>query len=257
MILVDTRSGSKELIKPLRDAGLDVEGAVLEFGDVVFEGKGAHGSSVDVAIEFKKLGELISSIRDGRFAGHQLPGLVDHGRFDYAWLLVEGYWKHDDKGFLSTYQGKQRGWVPVRGRMTAAEFEKHLLTYEVCSGIRLRFSNSRRDTIRILVNLYRWWTDTALDHHTSHIQIHEPASLIPISDFRRAVCMWPGVGLKVSAAAEERFLNKEGMPSVAYAASADQDEWAEIVTSDDKGNLRRFGHTAAEKLVQFLRGREV
>lgn len=247
MLLVDDRVGSKDLLKPLRDAGLPAEIARLEFGDVTFQGKGPGGSSLDIAVELKTLSDLVGSLRSGRLAGHQLPGLSQ--QYDYTWLVVEGMWRHDEAGQVITYRGKYRGWVPVPGRMSAGELEKQVLTLENCGGLHVRYTNSRRDTVRFLSNLYRWWTDVAVDQHTSHLAVHTAPTIVPVSDFRQAVMRWPNIGLKTSKAVEREFGR-----SIRKACLASIERWAGIETITDKGQARRLGQKAATEIVRFLEG---
>jgi ERCC4-type nuclease len=248
MLLVDYRAGSKELIKPLaKILGKDnVIEESLDFGDIAFAGRGANGTSLDVGVEFKTIADIAQCCRDGRFAGHQLPGM--RKTYDYSWLVVEGRYRHDANGLVTTFG--RRGWTPMPGRLRASEFEKHLLTFELCGGIHLRHTDERADSVRFLSNLYRWWTDKALDSHSSHLAIHQPAALGETSDFRRAVMAWPGIGYKMSAAVEKEFKG-----SIAGAATADVFQWAEIATTSDKGKVTRMGRVEAEKLVKFLRGK--
>lgn len=251
MVIVDDRAGSRDLIQPLKKAGLPVTSTRLDFGDVAFEGRGEQGAPVNIGIEYKHLPELVSSIRDGRFAGGQLPGLTGPDKmYDRSWLLVEGIYRHDDRGFLTTYKGRYRGWEPLKGSMHAVEFEKHVLTFEVCGGVTVRFTNSQADSVRYLQSLYRWWTDKNLDQHTSHLAVHTPHNIVPLSDFRQAVYRFPGVGLKVSAAVEQHFRG-----CLRDAVNAPAEEWAAIETKDKNGKVRRLGMKVAEGIVEFCRRR--
>lgn len=258
MILVDYRAGSKELHAPLAKifgAPL-VSVEELPFGDISFTGKGAAGSTLEIGIEYKKLGEMMTSMRDGRFSGHQLPGMLGpKGMYDYAFLLIEGDWHIDDDGYMTTLQfrrGKRPEWKRAPGNMRAAEYGKHLLTYEMCGGIRICNSRTQNDSVRVIADLYRWWTDRAIDEHTSHMAQHKPAFLANVSEFRRAIAAWPGVGLKWSKAVEDELTT--GSRSISQAASYPVEWWAELSTTDNKGNTRRFGEANARKLVKFLRG---
>lgn len=244
MLLIDSRVGSKDLLKPMMKAGVEARLCELEFGDVAFTGKGDKGAALEIAVELKTIGDLVSSLRSGRLAGHQLPGLLK--TYDRVWLLIEGNWKHDDAGQIVTYWGPQRGWRPLPGRMTASELEKQVLTLENCGGLHTRYVGSRRDTVRFLTNLYRWWTDRDLDKHTSHLAVHTPPSLLPVSDFRRAVMAWPGVGKKASRAAERAF------KTVRKAATVGQERWAALETQDDHGNVRKVGRKVADQIERFL-----
>jgi ERCC4-type nuclease len=122
VIFVDRRVGSKDLLSPLRQTGLEAELVELEFADVAFSGLGTKGASVDIGVELKTLNDLVGSLRSGRLAGHQLPGL--RTKYEHAWLIVEGLWKSDERGQVVTYQGRTRGWVPLHGKIAASEMEK-------------------------------------------------------------------------------------------------------------------------------------
>jgi ERCC4-type nuclease len=241
MIYVDSRAGSKDLVKPLATllgANL-VEETDLTFGDLYFAGRGIGGHSVAIGVEHKRLGDIIQCCRDGRFAGHQLPGL--RKTYDHAWLLIEGAWRADAQGFVATYKGPQQGWKAVPSKMRASEYEKHLLTFQVCGGVHVAQVDVRESTLRFLVNLYRWWSDVDLDKHTSHLAIHQPAMLGEVSAFRRAVMAWPSIGLKTSTAVEQHF------DSIMDAATAETSEWEKVMVDG-----RRLGTKTAERIVRFL-----
>lgn len=248
MIFVDRRVGSRDLVAPLTKTGIPTEMVELEFADVAFSGLGAMGTTVDIGIELKNLNDLVGSLRSGRLAGHQLPGL--RAAYEHAWLVVEGHWRANDQGLVVTYQGKSRGWLPLHGKMRASELEKQVLTLELCGGLHVRYTNSRADTVRFVANLFRWWNDQALDHHTSHLAIHQQPTLVPISEFRQAVCRFPGVGVAVSKAVEVWF-----GASLKRAVLAGVDEWAGITMFDGDGKSRRIGTKTAERIVRFCEGR--
>lgn len=252
MILVDKREGSRQLIDPLSHAGLEVSETILPYGDLTFTGLGEGGVPVQIGIEFKTINEIVGSTREGRFTGVQLPGLTGEEKvYDYAWLLVEGRWAHNRHGRVivpKRRRGRAETWEALHG-ISAAELESRINTYHFNGGCDVRFSNDRRDTVRFIAAQYRWWTDKSLDHHVSHLQIHRPQSFRRLSKFREAVMSWPGVGYKVSKAAEEAFHG-----SLVEAATANMDQWATLTTIDDKGNQRRFGMKAAEAVVRFCRG---
>ena len=240
MILIDRRVGSNDLVAPLKAAGFDAQLVELAFGDIAFEGKGPNGTMLNIGVELKVLGDLINSLRTGRLAGHQLPGLLK--TYDYAWLLVEGQWRANAAGQVTTQ--KRRGiWAAVPGKMSASELDKQLLTLELCGGLHVAHTHTRADTLRFICNLYRWWTDRSLDGHTSHLALHVAPAVYAISPFRAAVCQWPGIGVKMSKAVEQVF------KTVRCAASASVEEWAQITTGD-----RKLGKKTAERVVKFLRG---
>ena len=240
LILVDRRVGSNDLLAPLKAAGFHAQLVELAFGDIAFEGKGPNGTTLNVGVELKVLGDLINSLRTGRLAGHQLPGLLK--TYDYTWLLVEGQWRANALGQVAVE--RRRGvWGAIPGKMSASELDKQILTLELCGGLHVAHTHTRADTVRFLGNLYHWWTDRALTDHTSHLALHVVPAVYAISPFRAAVCQWPGIGVKTSKAVEQRFR------SVRCAAAAPVEEWAQITTGD-----RKLGKKTAERVVKFLRG---
>lgn len=250
MIFVDDRSGSKDLIGPLTAAGVEAEITRLETGDVCFNGRGNNGVPVLIGIERKRLdsSDFIQSMRSGRLVGEQLPKMLGpDGAFEQAWLFVEGQWKTDKFGRLLIHRNRE--WKPPKGNMYTAEMEKHLLTLSVCGGLHVRFTDSRDDTVRCLVDLYHWWCDKDLDRHGSHLAVHRPLGFIKLSDFRETVSRFPGVGLATSLAVEKRFNH-----SLRQACNASVNDWAGIATKDKQGKERRLGLKTAERIVQWLEG---
>jgi ERCC4-type nuclease len=249
--MVDYRQGSKELVVPLQQLGLEVSETTLDFGDVAFAGRGDGDVAIDIGVEFKQLEELLASLRSGRFVGHQLLGL--RRTFEHSWLLVEGEYRIDpSSGLILTLQWsvkkKRKEWLPIRPRFTISELEKQMLTLQLKGGIHVHFAQTRTDSLRYLSNLYRWWNDRSLDAHTSHLAIYHPPSLVPISDFRQIVNGIPGVGFKASLAAERKF------KTVRRAMRASIQEWAELETLDDKGKPRRLGEKLAVRIDKVLGG---
>jgi ERCC4-type nuclease len=226
--------------------GIDVALTTLEFADIAFEGQGDNDASVFVGIELKKLPDLISSLRTGRLSGHQLPGLA--ASYDYRWLLVEGTWRPDAKGRITTPR-RYSQWAALPG-MAVAEMEKRVLTLELMGGLRVRHTSSRACTLHFIASLYRWFTDGAMDRHTSHLAPHTAHSFLPLSDFRQTVMRFPHIGLAASKSVEDYFganLREACLASVA--------DWAEIVVYDKKG-FKRLGMTVALAITQFIRGQK-
>ena len=246
MILVDSRAGSKELTKPLLHLGLRVSESTLDFGDIAFEGRGVGGVAVDIGIEFKQFSELVASLRSGRFVGHQLIGL--RNTYEHCWLMVEGVYQIDAKG-LVCQKGRGGHWKPVHGSMTESELQKQLLTLELRGGLHVIATPNRAGSLRAICNLYRWWTDIDMDHHTSHLAIYQPPTLVPISECRRILYGIDGVGLKMTLAAEQKW------GSARRAINAPIKAWADLMTVDEKGHKRRVGEKVAEKIDRALGAR--
>jgi ERCC4-type nuclease len=238
MLLVDDRVGSRDLAAPLKTLGLSVELVRLQYGDVAFEGRGVGGVPVLVGIELKQLSDLCSSLRTGRLAGHQNPGLSD--TYDHRWLIVEGRYGRDRWGAITRMARGRRS--PLHGQMTLSEVEGRLLTLELATALHVRHTEARWQTLRFVQCLYRWWTDRGFDAHKSHLVAHAPQSLIPMSQFRRVLQGLEGVGPALSKAAEARF----GV--LAKAMHAGSQEWAAL----DVGG-RKLGMKQAEAIVRHIR----
>ena len=253
MLFVDYREGSKELVAPLKAAGLPVEETDLGAGeqgpvaDLAFTGRGEGGKSVEVGVEFKKVGELVASLRSERLQGEQLPAMRRH--YDFCWLLYEGEILHNRSGQLLRRTGRN-SFRPLPGKMSIGEFEKRVLVLHLCGGLNPRHTETRRDTIKWIEALYRTWTDEDLDQHKSHLGIYQPPTPIPVSEFREVVIKHcAGIGFRASKIVEERFHG-----SVREAANATVAQWAAIDLPDKNGKIRRLGTTRAEQIVQFFNG---
>jgi ERCC4-type nuclease len=201
LILVDSAVGSKDLVEPLRALGLPVEPASID-ADIAFEGRGIKGATVCIGVEYKKLGELVGSLRSERLQGHQL--LKMQNGFDFRWLLIQGEILTLDNGMLARRTSPTLR-APLGGSMTLMELYKRLITLQICGGLIPVFTETRAQSLAFIHALYRTWTDTDLDKHKSHIAIYEPAPLVPISQFRRTVATLPGIGLELSGRVEAQF----------------------------------------------------
>src|SRR3990172_8032648 len=145
---VDTRVGSKELVVPLRIAGVEVEEAVLPYGDVEIVGNGP-GGPVLVGVEVKKLGDLLASMRSGRFAD-QLRGMRE--TYNIRWLLLEGRLNGVEKGeFLKVKYGTR--WVERPGRFSYQEVVGWSLTMALKGGCLLWRTEDQDETVEWLRGL--------------------------------------------------------------------------------------------------------
>ena len=247
MLFVDYRAGSHELVAPLQALGLPIEETTLEFGDVAFEGRGEGGKPVSVGIEYKKLGELVASLRSQRLQGYQLKGM--RKAFDYSYLFVEGELLYGEDGGLLRRKGK-RAFTPLAGSMSVSELLKRIYVLHLRGGLNPWWCSSRGDTLQAISALYRTWTDVDLDKHKSHLGIYNAPPLVPVSDVRRAMSAWPHIGLRASLAVEKQFGG-----SICRAVNAPVETWANIQTIDDKGKARKIGTKTAENIVSFLNGK--
>ncbi len=225
MILVDNRAGSDKLGLDLRAAGLPIQFDRLDGGDIMFLGFGEKGECT-VGVEHKTLRDLLQSLRSQRLQGHQL---FEMQAYDYRFLLIEGEYKHDTEGYVTMRTGF-RDWRRVAGNFRASELDKTLLGLTLRGGIITKEVSTRRESVRWLTSLYRNFTDSAWDAHTSHTGIHRPAGLVKPSPFRNFICGIPNVGLKTSKAIEAYF-----GPHPRRAVNARWEQWASIDGIGKKG----------------------
>lgn len=240
MILVDFREDSKNkagekrgLWDDLKKTSLPIEQAKLEFGDLMFIGNGPEGE-VTVGIEFKKIRDLLQSIRTGRYQGHQLLGMQS---YDFRYLLVEGDYRSNEQG-LVTLRAGHSVWKPAPGRMASAELDKTLIGLPLRAGTLVWRTGNRADTVAWITHLYRNWTDKPWDAHTSHVAIYRPPTLVPISDYRTTVSTFPGIGVKTSKLVERHFSG-----NLRKTVTAPIHEW---------GRIEGIGLKTAERIVDYL-----
>lgn len=124
MILIDQSAGSRELVKcaPLSDpslaclADLSFSANTKSSADVCFSGNGPKGK-VQIGIEFKHIGDFLSSIQSGRLQATQLQAMTEE--YDVCWLLLCGEYRCGEDGFLE---------VPNEYSFIIKEIEKDILS---------------------------------------------------------------------------------------------------------------------------------
>jgi len=250
MLFVDPRAGSDDLYKSLVKAGLPatIADPQLPYGDVYFVGRGEKGAGVNIGIEHKKLGDLISSLQTARLQGHQLPGMREVNAegapfYDHSWLVIEGKPTYDRGGML--VRPRRGGRAHPLG-MTINELYKRLTILHVCGGLNWLWFQTRRDTVKWLEAFYQAWTDKDLDQHKSHLGLYEAPTLTPVSQFERTVRTLPQVGSRVAKSAQKKF------GSIRAAITASSYRWADLTTTDDNGKSKKFGMSHAMKVVEAV-----
>ena len=219
MLLIDYRAGSIELLAPLRKMGLPAESGDIP-ADIAFEGRGEGGASVMVGIEFKKLGELVQSLRTQRLQGHQLLKMREN--FQFCYLLVEGELHYDTSGHLLRRRGR-REFQSLLGGMAIGELFKRLLVLHLRGGCNIICTRTRADSLHWIEALYRIWTDKDLDQHDSHIAIYQAPALAPISEFRGFFSRIAGLGIRKTLPVEKHFKG-----SIRRAVNASRADWLKI-----------------------------
>lgn len=243
MMLVDDRTGSGDLVPHLKRLGVRAELCRLEFGDVAFVGNGPSGSVVHTGVEVKTVTDVLNCINDGRFAAHQLPGLLQ--TYDQVWLLVEGRWRPSQEGLLELYRKGFWG-RSFQNRTTPFMYktlDSWLMTMEIKAGIRYRKVDDRAEAVRFLACLYHWWTSKEYDQHRAHLALRNN---VPAAQFRKPslirniAAQLPGVGWDRSKACEQHF------DSVRQMICAGPQDWAKVPG---------IGKTIAKRLYDALSGK--
>jgi len=165
---VDSRAGSKELIKPLRQLGVEVEEVLLPAGDVEIVGNGVGGAPTLVGVEYKSVEDAAQCMRNGRFA-EQARGMK--ANFQVSWLLVEGRVKAVGKQLMVK---KGDRWKAVHAGVTYQELAAWMMTMAQANGILLWRTESRTETVEWLRVFNNWWTVKQWEQHRAHLEWYVP-----------------------------------------------------------------------------------
>lgn len=225
-ITVDGRTGSNTLVKPLSEllAGSNqVVSGQLKFGDIAWTSTDREGEPLPVAVEFKKIPDLLDSIfgDNPRFIDHQLPGLV--GRYRVVYLLIEGRWRaNKDTGALEIKSGKvgRKGWESKSLWHTSGYLYESVMgalsTIECHPGVLVGHTGDRVETLWWLRSHIKWWSK-GLGHHKTC----RPRSGTDIlggrydmrspSEVERVAAVLPGIGAERAEAAAKRFKTMDAL----------------------------------------------
>lgn len=178
MIYIDSRVGSRELYGTF-EQGLQTQLAKLAFGDLYFIGKGPEEMPILIGFERKKIRDLVNCMISGRFAGYQLPGLMNS--YDTTYLIVEGPWRRNTvTGALEVPNGN--GWYELKlGKRTfqVRDVIKYLNTLLInCNlkSIKLIYlpTFNDKETVNVVTDIYKWWTCKDFEDHRSHLSYFRP-----------------------------------------------------------------------------------
>jgi ERCC4-type nuclease len=165
--------------------------------------------------------------------------------YDYGYLVVEGIWRPSVDGQVEVSQGN--GWAS-RGA-SYRSVDNYLATLELKAGMIVRRTSSPRETVAVIVNLYRYWRDKTWDEHKAHEAVYAPGgdgrggrkiSFIPrkVSLLEKLACQLPGIDSKAREVAKH-FQTADRMMRASEA------DWQKI---DGIGKL------GAKKIVEALAG---
>jgi ERCC4-type nuclease len=250
VLLIDPRQGSKELFPFFKNLGIPVSISKDELpsGDFAFEGRGPDGTCL-IGVERKTIRDMLSSIRTGRFSGHQLPLLTQMYQFSY--LLIEGIYRPNPiDGVL---EGPWRHeWSPIEingQRFMYQELAGFTYTIEQLTPVKVHYTSSTRETAFHIMSLYRWWNNKDFDKHRAHLACNaghvEMFTEWPLA--RRVAKEMYKVGMETSLSISKHF------GSVARMATADEREWSEIQVPCGR-KTKRLGRVIASKIVKEING---
>jgi ERCC4-type nuclease len=231
VIQVDKRAGSEKLIAPLRALGVEVEETILPYGDASWMGYGANGDPVSCSAEVKSIEDCIACIQSGRFAGHQLPGLL--ASYDHVWLLIVDDYRPRQRDGVLEYRKEGRGggqyWSESCGRQRTIfwrDVESWLMTMAICGGVRIHKEPDYNHAAIWLKMAANWFSR---DSHKSHKVIEGTKEMFPATALltkptlaRRVAAQLPNVGEVRSSAVAAQFKTLREM------VAASESDWRHV-----------------------------
>ena len=177
-----------------------------------------------MGIEVKTLGDVLNCISDGRFAGHQLPGLMRH--YSVIYLIVEAELRMDKWGVLCAPRkgGIKRIYKGSRAFMWS-DLQSWFFTMEMLGGVKVRICKTKREVGMTCLALYRWWTNKTWEEHHAHMAFdtsHRPALYDEFSLAIRCAKELDRIGWDKAKAVGARFSTVKEM------VEATQEEWESI-----------------------------
>lgn len=176
----------------LKRRGAPARRETLPAADFAFTGRAKGGGEIAIGIERKKIPDILQCIQDGRFAGHQLPRLIES--FDVRWLVVEGSWKNQPAEVLEMW-------------LSTMIYKGGLLVWK-CWG--------DEETADFIVRQYNWWCcGKGWDGHHSHLALHKMVDESiwekQLNQVGRTAASLPGMGQGKARQAQEYFRSVKGM----------------------------------------------
>lgn len=214
MILVDRREGSNDLV-PLLPPGMSAL-TTLPYTDACWEGIGPGGRKSIIGVERKRVMDLLACLKDGRFVGYQMVGMLS--MCSHVYLLIEGMVRPcPETGLLQEWHDRRHKWANVcmgRTEWTFDAWEHHLETLRRKTPLEVVSATSPTHTARLIMSLYTWWNlNGGWDSHKSHTGIHIPPDphvrLVSEPMYRRTVLKMaqqlPGVRDVLAVRVHDRF----------------------------------------------------
>lgn len=238
-ILVDYRTGSKELLPLILKNNVKAEIAELPFGDFCFDGNGPRGT-ISVGVERKTLHDMLACVEDSRYAAHQRPGMAQ--MYDKQFLFIEGAWKpHEDGLLMEGFSGNSWGFCKFSSRKTMYyKLFRYLLSVSM-SGVIVIQCRDMFHTAYNICEVYQYFQKRWEDH-TSMLQtqtLNIPSLTGKPSLVRRWAAELTGIGTKHSMDADRIFKTPLAL------ANSDESDWM---------RLPGVGAASAMRIVREIMG---
>src|SRR4029077_18022360 len=170
-VLVDSRTGSRELLSLLRSYGAEAELAGHLDADFEWSGNGPDGELM-CGVERKQVSDLLASMRDRRLIA-QTGRAID--AYEVRYLVVEGLWRRqDESGMIEIGKRvKDMGatevirWYPAHGGYRYSEVARYLASIRETAGVRVWTTDSERSTASWLAEEHAWWQKPWQEHSTA------------------------------------------------------------------------------------------
>jgi len=201
------------------------------FTDCCFSGVGENDAPLLIAVERKKITDLVSCITDGRFI-NQMQICGEMG-CDVMVLIVEGdshvsledgllevpIWRRNSAGKLV------KTWVPVRPTMTFSRFDQFLTEVDYLAGVIVKRSWDVRETASIIKALWDNFQTPPGKHNSLNRMFTAPPTSVELVRpglIRRMAKELPGIGWKRSRVVAAHFRSVRDM------CNAKTPEWTKL-----------------------------
>ena len=267
MLYIDPREGSNKLLEKFPG---ECEAMTLEAGDIALWGNGPDDVPWWIGIEYKQVGDLVSCIKDGRFAGTQLPNMLK--LYDVCFLLIEGNYQPDYK--TATYNGDYALWVPfgggrgIRYGMSYKAFDNYTLSVAVFSALVgkpciVKRSRDKSESVLIIKDIYdffqkQWHEHKSMSMHdrskmsrAQHaielLQVEPEDSDYPRCVLRKSLFQIKGVGW------DNAHLLANNIGTMENALTLSQNE-IELLGKDGNADTRGIGKVLSKRIYETLHG---
>lgn len=219
---------------------------MLDAGDVAFWGNGFEDEPWFIGIEYKQVGDLVDCIKNGRFAGTQLPEMVK--LYNVCILLIEGACQPDYKSPVG--DNDFRLWRPFGGGrgmhfgLSYRAFDNFLTSVAMTSFLAgrlfiVKHARDKHETKQIIRDAYAMYQKQFNQHTTLNRldgtksqRVNREVELVrtepddadyPKFVLRRSLFQIKGISWELAGVLAEKFGTMEASLLVAQRAWEEQD----------------------------------